>query len=132
MKKATIAVFAVTALFLAFTAGFFTARLSGGGKKPVISVAATAQGTPSAAPSAAPSVSKTPEPEPSELAPHSVNINTASSEELQRLPGIGPGLAEKIISYREKHGDFSQPADIMLVSGIGAGIFEAIEDYITV
>jgi competence protein ComEA len=131
MKKATIAVLAVTALFIAFTAGFFTARLTVSGNKPVITVSNTAKSAQTPVPSAA-ARTPTPVPEPSVPAPHSVNINTASAEELQRLPGIGPGLAEKIIAYREKHGAFGKPEDIMEVSGIGTGIFEAVEDYITV
>lgn len=61
-----------------------------------------------------------------------VNINLASLEELDRLPGIGPSTAQKIIDYRLIHGDFLSPEDIMNVSGIGAGKFEQMKGLITI
>lgn len=61
-----------------------------------------------------------------------ININTASSEELQTLSGIGEAKAAAIISYREENGDFESIEDIMNVSGIGESTFENIKDYITV
>jgi len=62
-----------------------------------------------------------------------VNINTASVEELdQRLPGIGPALAQRIVDYRQKNGRFTKPEDIMEVSGIGEKRYEQIRDLITV
>ncbi len=62
-----------------------------------------------------------------------VNINTASVEELdQRLPGIGPALAQRIVDYRQRNGGFKSPEDIMEVSGIGEKRYEQIKDLITV
>lgn len=61
-----------------------------------------------------------------------ININTATSEELQALPGIGEAKAAAIISYREDNGSFSSIEDITNVSGIGESTFENIKDYITV
>jgi competence protein ComEA len=61
-----------------------------------------------------------------------VNINTATLEELDALPGIGPTTAQKIIDYREENGPFNQIEDIMDVSGIGLTTFENIKDLITV
>lgn len=61
-----------------------------------------------------------------------VNLNSATSAELMILPGIGEVLAERIISYRQKHGAFSAVEEIMNVSGIGEGKFEAIKDFISV
>jgi competence protein ComEA len=61
-----------------------------------------------------------------------VNINTATLEELNALPSIGPTTAQKIIDYRTENGDFSTIEDIMNVSGIGPATFEDIKDLITV
>lgn len=61
-----------------------------------------------------------------------VNINTATAEELMKLPGIGETLSRAIIAYRQENGNFSHIEDIMEVSGIGEGRFAAIEDYICV
>ena len=61
-----------------------------------------------------------------------ININTASLEELDTLPGIGPSLAQRIIDYREENGPFISPEDVINVPGIGAGNYERFKDLITV
>ena len=61
-----------------------------------------------------------------------VDLNAASSEELQTLPGIGPGRAEAIIYHRESHGPFTRIEDILEVSGIGEKTFESIQHLIRV
>lgn len=61
-----------------------------------------------------------------------ININTASSFELETLPGIGPTTAQKIIEYRDLNGPFFSTEDIINVSGIGPGTYERIKDLITV
>lgn len=61
-----------------------------------------------------------------------VNINTADSEELQQLKGIGASRAEDIISYREKNGKFPDIEAIMQVPGIKQGTFDKIKDQIKV
>ncbi len=48
-----------------------------------------------------------------------INVNTASSQRLQCLAGIGPVLAQRIIAWREGKGKFSQPRDLIEVKGIG-------------
>lgn len=69
---------------------------------------------------------------PAEPGSQAVNINTAGQELLDTLPGIGPELAGRIIAYREEHGPFEAPADIIDVSGIGLSTFEKLKDKITV
>lgn len=61
----------------------------------------------------------------------SVNINTASAEELGELPGIGETLARRIVTYRKVHGCFESPEALLNVEGIGKGKLEAILDHIT-
>lgn len=61
-----------------------------------------------------------------------LNLNTASVEELDLLPGIGPSKASAIVAYRDKHGDFRRAEDIQNVTGIGPAIFEQIKDLITI
>lgn len=61
-----------------------------------------------------------------------VNINTATSAELQTIPGIGPSKAGLIIEYRDTNGKFKTIDDIQNVSGIGSKTFESIKEYIKV
>jgi competence protein ComEA len=67
------------------------------------------------------------------LAPgQTVNINTATAEQLDALPGIGPSKAQAIVDYRNEHGRFSSVEDIQNVKGIKEGEFSKIKDYIRV
>ena len=61
-----------------------------------------------------------------------VNINTASKEELMKIPTVGETRAEQILAYRKEHGKFSNISDIKKVSGIKDGVFDKIKDYIVV
>ena len=61
-----------------------------------------------------------------------VNINTATAEELDTLPGIGPAIAQRIIEYRQTNGPFQSIEEIKNVSGIGDKLFEKLKDLITV
>lgn len=61
-----------------------------------------------------------------------INLNTADSYDLQRLPGIGEKRAEDIIAYREEHGPFQTVDELDEVSGIGSGILEGLREYATV
>ncbi|HEY3351326.1 MAG TPA: helix-hairpin-helix domain-containing protein [Thermoanaerobaculia bacterium] len=61
-----------------------------------------------------------------------ININTASAEELDKLPEIGPVKAQAIVDYRKENGPFKSPEDIEKVKGIKEGTFAKIKDYIVV
>ena len=61
-----------------------------------------------------------------------INVNTASVKELEALPGIGKGLAERIIEHRQKYGPFTKPEHVIMVRGISEHRFLAIRDQITV
>lgn len=60
-----------------------------------------------------------------------VNLNTATAEELQTLPGIGEVLAARIVAHREENGPFTCPEELMTVKGIGESLFDALQDQIT-
>lgn len=53
-----------------------------------------------------------------------VNINTAGVEELMTLTGVGRGLAEKIVRFRDANGLFKKPADLRKVEGVGGTLWE--------
>ncbi len=59
-----------------------------------------------------------------------ININTADEAELQRLPGIGPKTAAKIVAHRRLYGAFQSPAELMLVEGIGEKQFLKMKNLI--
>lgn len=61
-----------------------------------------------------------------------VNLNTATKEELQTLPGIGEAKAQSIVAWREEHGSFTQIEDIMKIEGIKEGVFSKIKDSVKV
>ncbi len=62
----------------------------------------------------------------------SVNLNSAGSEELQTLPGVGPALAQRILDWRESNGTFGSIDQLQDVSGIGPVVFEGLRALVTV
>jgi len=61
-----------------------------------------------------------------------ININTASAAELEKLPGVGRVLAERIIEHREQYGPFRRPEHLIIVRGISDRRFRALRELITV
>ncbi len=61
-----------------------------------------------------------------------ININKASAEELQQLPGIGPAYASRIVHWREQNGSFTSITQLIEIRGIGPGRLETLEPLITV
>jgi competence protein ComEA len=61
-----------------------------------------------------------------------ININQASVEELDKLPGIGPSLAKEIMDHRTKNGPFKKIEDINDVKGIGDALYAKLKDQITI
>ena len=59
-----------------------------------------------------------------------VHLNTASLEELDSLPGVGPVTAQKILDYRQKHGAFSSVDDLDAIPGIGPARLEQLRDLV--
>jgi len=61
-----------------------------------------------------------------------IDLNTATTAELDTLPGVGPSTAGKIVADREANGPFAALEDLMRVSGIGPKKFEALKEYLVV
>jgi len=64
--------------------------------------------------------------------PTSIEINHASAEDFERLPGIGPELARRIVDYRTKHGPFHRVEDLLVVRGIGPKKWKALRPHLRV
>jgi competence ComEA-like helix-hairpin-helix protein len=78
-----------------------------------------------------PALSQTERP-PSKPTQSCVNLNTATEEELTRLPGVGEVIAERIISYRERHGRFRRPEEIIIIEGFSEKRYRPITGMICV
>lgn len=61
-----------------------------------------------------------------------ININTASVKDLQKLDGVGRGVAQRIVDYREANGPFKRGEDLRKVDGVGAATFERNRERIVV
>jgi len=61
-----------------------------------------------------------------------IDINKATVNDLQKLPGIGPGLAKQIVAYREKNGPFRRVEDLMVIKGMGFKKWKEIRPYMRV
>jgi competence protein ComEA len=61
-----------------------------------------------------------------------VNLNTATAADLEKLPGVGPAMAQRIVEYRQKNGEFKKIEDLMNVKGVGERSFLRLKPLITV
>ena len=61
-----------------------------------------------------------------------INLNSATSAQLEALPGIGAKMAERIVEYRQKNGSFKKVEDLMNVQGVGEKSFLKLKPLITV
>ena len=120
----------LTAAFVLFTGGWFLANQWSGRPYQVVTQSPGTGGEAAQSQAAAePAGEERPD---SLMEGETININTASVLELQRLPGIGEARAQAIVAWREQEGAFTAPEDLTLVPGIGEGILAQCRDYITV
>ena len=61
-----------------------------------------------------------------------VNLNTATAADFEKLPGIGPAMAVRIVEYRQKNGAFKKVEELMNVQGIGEKTFLRLKPLVTV
>jgi competence protein ComEA len=61
-----------------------------------------------------------------------VNLNTATQDQLESLPRIGPALAQRILDWRAANGRFTQPTDLLKVTGIGQKLFDGLKNSVVV
>ena len=124
MKKVTISVLLVlTLMFVAFICGMYVGRNS-----PYAQLQLNSSSTSSTLSTDPTSTN----PNASDTKPtFPININTATAQELDLLPDIGPVRAQAIVDYRTKYGPFQEFSDLLNVKGIGKEILSKITPYIT-
>ena len=121
----------VSFVFAAFILGFFSGRNLNRTPVQIRTLSPISEPTES-------SVSGTESSEPTPAATESpapaypIDLNTATSAQLETLLGIGPALAQRILDYRAANGPFRSVGELMHVSGIGEKKLEAIWDLVTV
>ena len=122
MKNARIQpLILLTCIFAAFIVGLFTGKNLNRTPVQIRSLpAVTAAPADNIAEDTAPTV------------PAILDLNTATAEQLQTLPGIGPVMAERIIAYRNEVGAFETVGELMNVLGIGEKTLEAIWNLVTI
>ena len=122
----------IACIFAAFVFGFFAGRNLN--RTPIqIRPLPVATETATTEPTAAePTPSETDAATVSPEVSFPININTATAQQLEALPGIGPTYAQRIIDYRNAHGPYTAPSQLLNISGIGEKRLAAIWDYITI
>ena len=72
------------------------------------------------------------EPPAAKVSVETIHLNQATAEQLQDLPGVGPALSERIISYRDQHGPFSSVDQLVAVKGVGQAKLASFKDRLRV
>ncbi|HEX7588263.1 MAG TPA: helix-hairpin-helix domain-containing protein [Anaerolineae bacterium] len=107
------------------TRGFNLARKINDGEQIYVPLIGEATAPPPAPAKGVPSTAATKTPQ------GKINVNTATLDELDLLPGIGPAIGQRIIDYRNENGVFKQIEDLKKVRGIGDALFGQIKDLVT-
>ena len=127
LEKSQWILMVLSVLFVTFTLAFFIGRNS------ISAVITTQNPQPTPAQTSTAKQDEAPVQEAATIIEQPrVNLNTATQEELEDLPGIGPKLAERIIAWREQNGAFVSVEQLMDVNGIAEGKFEELKELIYV
>ena len=94
-------------------------------------VAGRAEVTPQARPFPRPRAAEAPAPAPLPADPRPLDINSATVEQIARLPGVGPSLARRIVAERERIGRFESPDGLRGILGLGPKKLAALRDHVT-
>ena len=117
LKKQQWILIGITGIFLCLLVGIFVGRNLTSAYVPIDNaINTTGQNTP-----AKPQVNN-----------GKIDLNTATLQQLQLLPGVGETIAQRILDYRSEHNSFNSVEDLMNVSGIGEKKFEQIKPYVKV
>jgi len=119
-RKGTALLLILTVVFAAFCGGFFLGRNLTASPVLITQIQATT------------SASTHPTASTEAVTAFPININSASKEDLMKLPGIGEVLAQRILEYRASNGPFQSVTALMYVEGIGEQRVEELLDYATV
>ena len=121
MKKQKIPILAlITCIFLGFLLGFFAGRNLNRTPVQIQAIPATT------------GITEPVEGSTQEGQTFPININTATAQDLEALPGIGTTYAQRIVDYREANGPFTSLTQLLNVKGIGEARLTSIWDYITI
>ena len=140
MKKQKIPILVlITCIFAAFVFGFFAGRNLNRTPVQIRTISPAPETAFASAEDTAATETETASTESSDSASSEnasvsfpININTATSAQLENLPGIGPVIAQRIVDYRNANGPFASTGQLINVSGIGETRLAAIWDYITI
>lgn len=130
-QRNALIMFSCTLALLLLTAGFLRVTRAGRPLHTLFLQPTPMQPPVPARSTSAPPPSATPTPTQRTGLQTPLALNTASTEELEALPGIGPVLASRITSYRDAHGPFRTPEDLLKVQGIRQETLEKIRPLVT-
>jgi len=126
LVRRAAAVVALCALVVTVTATWLTSSTADAGPRaPRLAPAAPADTAPADDDAPAPRAGK-------KTITGKLNLNTASAEQLQLLPGVGPAKAERVVAWRGKHGTFKRVADLRKVKGFGYKSLKKLEPYLDI